>query len=116
MASSDWRRTVYRLRGIPGNIQTLEQAAELLSRGFGDVSTNDIRVCSLATTLNSWMASSRKVATVMLKSVPRLLGNQPSATEWQIDVDTQDEPLILDTHFLGLTPLNDVEAEHHTTE
>lgn len=36
--------------------------------------------------------------------------------EWKIECTTYNTTLILDTHFLGLTPLNDVEPDVHDYE
>jgi hypothetical protein len=45
-----------------------------------------------------------------------LLTEQSDRNEWILPIEGLDEALILDTDFLGLTPLNDVEHETQAFE
>ncbi|OTA77633.1 hypothetical protein M434DRAFT_382717 [Hypoxylon sp. CO27-5] len=44
---------------------------------------------------------------------PNLIETEKGISEWSIPVPGLEKPLVLDTHFLGMTPLNDVERETH---
>ncbi|KAI1088735.1 hypothetical protein F5B19DRAFT_470013 [Rostrohypoxylon terebratum] len=112
MTSDSLKLKVYRLRGCPGHLDRLG-AAELLSRELGDIAPTDIAIKSLATSLHSWTATPTKVGTLMFHKVPALLGEREKETEWKLSVVGLEEDLILDIHFLGMTPLNDVQLEKH---
>jgi len=56
-----------------------------------------------------------KVATVKFLEVPRLILDDPGAEEWSVSIDA-DFDLILDTHFIGMTPLNEVTGADHVAE
>ncbi|KAI1371116.1 hypothetical protein F4677DRAFT_450684 [Hypoxylon crocopeplum] len=112
MASNPPKPKVYRLRGCPAHLDRLG-ATELLSRALGDVSPVDIRIQSLATTLDPRTRPPTKVATLMFRRLPALIEARQGDDEWKIPVDALEKPLLLDTHFLGMTPLNDVEREKH---
>ena len=56
------------------------------------------------------------MATLQLKSVPASLKETMTESQWEIlfYAEVLNQILILDTHFEGMTVLNDVEpAEHH---
>ncbi|PLB50321.1 hypothetical protein P170DRAFT_405285 [Aspergillus steynii IBT 23096] len=106
----DWTRTVFRLRALPDTVETQESAAHLLSERLNDVSVHHIWIHSLATTLKYWEDPPTKVATVMFSVPPSLVQREPNKQEWQIPAkghDRNSRDFILDTHFIGLTPLND---------
>ncbi|KAI1453636.1 hypothetical protein F4805DRAFT_469921 [Annulohypoxylon moriforme] len=108
------QRLVFRLKEIPYSVNTSEEVAQFLANALVDVDPTDIVVQSLATSLNSWTKPSdrsTKVATLMFKRTPRLLDDEPIDGGWCIDPDGSS--LCLDTNFLGLTPLNDVEPSIH---
>lgn len=98
----------FRLRGCPAVDDQVALRARL-SRALGDVEPGDIRIHSLATALGPWEAST-KTATLTFAKLPSLVETQIKKGEWPIG--DGDARLILDTHFLGLTPLNDVGAQH----
>ncbi len=104
----------FRLRRCP---DTADEAAlcRWLSRAFGDVTPNDIRIQSLATTLDPWGKKPVKTATLNFAKLPSAIESHIKKGEWKVEVDGSP-PLILDTHFLGMTPLNDVEAQRHDFE
>lgn len=81
------------------------------------LSSDQITVYSLAKTSNQW-GSMSKVATVQFKSIPPILDPETPGAQWKFPIpDSQhDEVLILDTHFRGMTVLNDVEKENHRAE
>ncbi|PYH69627.1 uncharacterized protein BO88DRAFT_443625 [Aspergillus vadensis CBS 113365] len=106
----DWSKTVFRLRALPDTVETKEDAARLLSKRLSDISTHQIWVYSLALTLNYWEDPPTKVATVMFDVPPSLVQRNPESRAWHIPArghDRNSPDLILDTHFIGLTPLND---------
>jgi hypothetical protein len=100
---------VFRLRQLPGTAnETL--ALILLSKGLGGIPVESIRLYSLATSLSPWRPS--KTATLMISPLPILLKESGDKDEWQIDVNGLEEPLVLDTHFRGFTPLREPTSEH----
>jgi hypothetical protein len=110
-----WSTLVFRVDGLPNSTDSREDVATLLSQKLGDVTADSIHVFSLATTLYSWESSKPKVATVMFARPPGLL-QSVDGDRWEIPSTNPDEHLILDTHFMGMTPLNDVDAARHVSE
>ena len=107
---------VYRLSNLPYHVDD-SVVAELLSRALGDVAFDGVRIFSLATSANPWEKPVTKVATVMLVSVPAIVEAQMNKSQWNLMVDKDvSYNLILDTHFLGMTPLNEVSPEHYEIE
>ncbi|KAI0155141.1 hypothetical protein GGR57DRAFT_88992 [Xylariaceae sp. FL1272] len=104
--------TTFRLRRCPVNT-TAKTCEEWLSLAFIDVQAEEIKVLSLATNLDPWERPRTKVATLMFLTTPTLILEQEAENEWILPIDGLTEPLILDTHFLGLTPLNDVDDAAH---
>ncbi|KAI1098378.1 hypothetical protein F4804DRAFT_324936 [Jackrogersella minutella] len=49
----------------------------------------------------------------MFHKLPALLEAGEGNDKWEIPFPGLETPLLLDTHFLGMTPLNDVEQEQH---
>jgi hypothetical protein len=113
--SDKWSRTVFRVRGLPNDVKTAEDVASLLSSRLGDISDDCIRVYSLATALYSWESPRSKMATLMFQTLPSLIQESHGEKEWFVPAN-QGQPhvdgLILDTHFMGMTPMNDVESRH----
>lgn len=109
----DWSKTVFRLRALPDTVETKDDAARLLSERLSDVSARQIWVYSLALALrpqDNWEGPPTKVATVMFSVPPLLVQRDPQKQVWYIPAkghDRDSPDLILDTQFLGLTPLND---------
>ncbi|KAI1443597.1 hypothetical protein F5Y02DRAFT_392884 [Annulohypoxylon stygium] len=112
MDSDSLKFKVYRLRGCPGHLDRLG-AAELLSRELGDIAPTDIAIKSLATNLDPWAITPTKVGTLMFHKTPTLIGEQDKKKEWKLSVVGFEDDLILDIHFWGMTPLNDVQPEKH---
>ena len=105
----------YRLRGCPASV-TQATLRNRLAQAFGDVAENEIHIQSLANTLHPWGSLPTKTATLRFARLPTLLSTPPGETEWIIQGHGLDGALILDTHFLGLTPLNEINAEQHHFE
>jgi hypothetical protein len=115
--SDKWSKTVFRVRGLPSDVKTLEDVASLLSSRLGDIPSDRMKVYSLANTLdftNYWDAPSSKMATMMFQSLPSLVQSSPLKKEWSISAKGSQsvDELILDIHFMGMTPLNEVESDH----
>jgi len=113
-----WARTVFRLREIPDTVETLESAASLICQRINGASARNIRVLSLATSLNFWESPPSRVATLIFSDIPQLLRDKPSLQEWPIpdNAGRGDPDLILDIHFMGMTPLCDVPESEHRAE
>ncbi|KAL7627351.1 hypothetical protein AAE478_001543 [Parahypoxylon ruwenzoriense] len=111
-----WRRRVFRARGIPNRITTRDQTASLLGEELGIQRVAGIHVYSLATTLDVWETPPSRVATVQFDEIPQCVKKHLDRTEWSIPCGASDDVLILDIHFLWLTPLNDVEASEHRAD
>ncbi|KAK0638476.1 hypothetical protein B0T16DRAFT_496779 [Cercophora newfieldiana] len=111
----DWRRTVFRLSRIPNGATTTSAVAALVAKAL-QVPTKSVKVYSLATTLTPWEMPPSRVATLMLLQNPVLLGSsQDGRNEWALEPG-RHESLVLDTHFWGLTPLNDVASDNHIAD
>ncbi|XMA07283.1 hypothetical protein WAI453_000074 [Rhynchosporium graminicola] len=85
--------------------------------GLGDCSKDYIRIYSLATaqdfTQNFRQLPRSKTSTVMFVTIPSLIHDDPGKQEWRIPGNAPSrnvDDIILDVHFIGMTPLNDVEA------
>jgi hypothetical protein len=110
---------VFRLEGIPADIETFDDVARLLCAGFSDLSVGDVDIRSLATSLHHWIRPAPRVATLQFSIVPEALrATDPklTRTKWDLSRLCGCDDLTLDTEFLGLTPFNDVEAEDHVFE
>jgi hypothetical protein len=102
---------VYRLRRLPEFIHDEVAARQLLARAVS-VSPSVITICSLATIITSEWSPQTRTATVMFDPLPPLLHQSPRQTQWEIRVPGLAESLLLDSHFIGLTPLYDVLPEN----
>lgn len=96
---------------------TKAEAASLVAAAFG-VPVDHVSICSLARTSNFWEVNPFQVATIQLKSAPAVVQKSPSEREWTFLLPNQapGEPLLLDTHFQGMTVLHDVDASMHRVE
>jgi hypothetical protein len=119
------RRRVYRLQNLPPHVDRL-MAAEVLADTFFDagITPGDVHIFSLASKVHNWTQQTTKVATLMFRKTPEALELSHQyygcegfeIKEWKFRAANLPEPLILDTHFDGLTPLNDVHKSEHTHE
>jgi hypothetical protein len=116
MNSSGWTQKVFRLRGPSSRISSPNKVASLLGKTLG-LQPDQIIVYSLAKTSNQ-SGSMSKVATIQFKSIPPIFDQETSDNEWRFPINPKqpNEVLILDTHFKGMTVLNDVEKENHRAE
>lgn len=107
-------RKVFRLRQIPPDIDRLD-VVKLLAGALG-IEASAINICSLVGDVNIWKRTQTATLTlnpIALKSdLERTL---PLTTdEWNLKAENIQSSLILDTHFRGLTPLN--EPSTHVAE
>ncbi|KAI3324398.1 hypothetical protein HD806DRAFT_543729 [Xylariaceae sp. AK1471] len=112
----NWSKTVFRVRRLPQTLESFEDVAKLVNQSVFDIPDGSIRVYSLATTLDSFEKPPTKVATIMFATIPSILRTKSDGDEWFIPArghGVTTEGLILDTHFMGMTPLNDVNAVSH---
>ncbi|VUC24512.1 unnamed protein product [Clonostachys rosea] len=112
----EWSRRVFRLRGLPNRVGDRSEVSQLLSQVMG-IPEERVKVCSLAKTCNKWESVPSKVATIRLETTPDCLSSASHLDQWEFPLAEQpDQRLILDTHFQGLTTLNDVKEEDHHTD
>ncbi|KAI1778565.1 hypothetical protein F4818DRAFT_304526 [Hypoxylon cercidicola] len=112
----DMDRLVFRLRQLP-DYADRQDATRILSKALG-VDSSAFRIISLAFSVDPLVSS--KVATLMFNDIDKVQpilekeDMRPNITkrgdrggdEWVIEADLRD-PLVLDTHFRGFTPLYD---------
>ncbi|KAH6641222.1 hypothetical protein F5144DRAFT_482650 [Chaetomium tenue] len=111
--TADWRRTVFRLSKIPNRTRSHGAVRALVAKAM-EIPAESVKVFSLATSLTPWEMPPSKVATLMFLKPPAMLGRPDEGqVEWVLDAD---EYPVLDSHFWGLTPLNDVEPEKHIAD
>ncbi|CAG9984807.1 unnamed protein product [Clonostachys byssicola] len=103
---------VYRLRYVPRYADRLD-AAKILVGCIPGLQLEEIQISSLALAVDS---QSSKTATVMFKSTPHILDREPSQNQWDFTVAGLPRSIVLDTHFYGLTPLNEVDESSHITD
>lgn len=89
---------------------------DALARGFSDISSDDVRIQSLATALDAWGSPPTKTATLTFATLPSAIKSNISQGQWKVGGLGLHDSLILDTHFLGLTPLNNVDPLKHGYE
>ncbi|KAI0546033.1 hypothetical protein F4679DRAFT_559170 [Xylaria curta] len=108
-------KTVFRLRSLPHSVKSSDDVADLVSKSLGDISAHDVRVFSLATNLGFGNNSLSKVATLMFYTIPSILRDKNSNIEWEIIIPGPEPKhcLVLDTHFEGMTTMNDVDYLSH---
>jgi hypothetical protein len=109
---------VYRLRNLPRHADR-QLAAELLAAHAVGVALDQIRIFSLAHVADPWTRPPTKTATLTIADFDADAHATWSSghDEWTLcKLPGLPEPLILDHHFHGLTPLNDVDVESHEYE
>jgi len=117
VAGPEFDERVFRVRRLPNHVKTYAEAADLVSRRLGLSTPTDIHVASLATTLDYWETPPSKIATLQFKVTPSSLGRPVRPGEWEVSLGGDNAgSLIIDTHFLGLTPLNNVDEALHELE
>lgn len=111
MASPE-KTKVYRLRNLPDHLDR-QSAAELLASCLDDVSLQHVCISSLAYAIDPWTRSSTKTATLTFQSCTLDPLEGSGNGERAFTIPGLAKPLILDEHFRGLTPLNEVNQEWH---
>jgi len=109
---------VYRLRNLPRHADR-QLAAELLAACTVGVALNQILISSLAHVVDPWTRPPTKSATLTIADFDADAHVRWSSArdEWTLPkLPGLLEPLILDHHFHGFTPLNDIHAENHEYE
>ncbi|TRX90263.1 hypothetical protein FHL15_008808 [Xylaria flabelliformis] len=108
-------KTVFRLRGLPRSVKSPDDVANLVSKSLGDILAHDVRVFSLATNLGFGNNSPSKVATLMFSTIPSIIRDKNSKNEWETIIPGPETGhiLVLDTHFEGMTTINDVDYLSH---
>ncbi|KAI9159121.1 Protein SERAC1 [Paramyrothecium foliicola] len=114
---ADLFKKVFRVRGLPNDVKDCADAAGVVTKSLGFHAASDVSIFSLATTLDYWETPPSKVATMQFKVFPKSFGATVQLEQWLVPLDGSDGVnLIFDTHFLGLTPLNDVLSIPHTLD
>ncbi|CAH0020775.1 unnamed protein product, partial [Clonostachys rhizophaga] len=103
---------VYRLRYLPRYVDRLD-TAKMLVGCIPGLQLEEIQISSLASAVDNRLS---KTATVMFKFTPHIVCREPSQNQWDFPVSGLPEPIVLDTHFYGLTPLNEVDESSHTAD
>ena len=115
MAPSRDGRT-YRIRQLPCHVDRLQAIDLLVSLSENLGPRDNINIRSLAPNLDPWERPRTKIATVTFKKLPPPFDSDK--TEWVFKTQTYglQRNIIVDVHFLGFTPLNDVSDSQHTVE
>lgn len=106
---------VFRVRNLPHDVDRLE-VRDMLHRYGEGMRDSNIRVFSLAGEVDRTSHLSTQTATITFEPLPACLEARPSHADFTIDVFPQKLPLIIDEHFQGVTPLNNVPDHEHTHE
>ncbi|KAL7937859.1 hypothetical protein V8C35DRAFT_290115 [Trichoderma chlorosporum] len=106
------KQKVYRLGNIP-NCWDRHDVILRLSEALEGVSYEDIQIFSLAFSVDHLDESPPKKATLTFNKIPSIIKLEPKKSQWNIKVPNLSSSLILDSHFLGFTPLNDVSGPQH---
>ncbi|KAF3059605.1 hypothetical protein GL218_05123 [Daldinia childiae] len=112
MAAPTEKTKVYRLRNLPTHVDR-QSAAELVSACIEGALPHDIRISSLAYAVDPWERPPTKTATLTFEKGDLTTRFNSNNSEWIFKNSALAKPLILDSHFRGLTPLNEVAPENH---
>ncbi|OTB15867.1 hypothetical protein K445DRAFT_11496 [Daldinia sp. EC12] len=112
MATPLEKGKVYRLRNLPKHVDR-QSAAELLSKHIDEALPQDIRISSLVSVIDSRVRVPTKTATLTFEKKDLITRFKSNNCEWTFKDPALESPLILDSHFSGLTPLNEVAPELH---
>ncbi|KAK5227269.1 hypothetical protein LTR72_003259 [Exophiala xenobiotica] len=110
MASSE--PTTYRLRRIPARITGLS-LERFLCQMIPGLSPQQLHIASLAPTPDDHSRPPSQIATLQISEPipPKIAFDKNS--ECTIEIPGERHPVVLDTHFWGFTPLNDVDSGEH---
>lgn len=114
--SMEGKRITYRVRQIPAHIERHELPGLLRRILAYPGAVDEIGVHSLASEIDSIAGTPTKVATVTFSQCPPIFS--PDKHQWLIDRATSGFPenVIIDTHFLGFTVLNELDPRDHRAE
>ncbi|KIX98191.1 uncharacterized protein Z520_06271 [Fonsecaea multimorphosa CBS 102226] len=102
----------FRVRRVPAEI-TRQSLAQFLQGSVTDLGGEEnIHVRSLAQSPDVWDSPRSQTATLEFSEIPKPL-QEVNRTTWEFTTVGGDQSLIFDTHFLGFTPLNNVDDRHH---
>ncbi|KAE8453313.1 hypothetical protein EG329_011380 [Mollisiaceae sp. DMI_Dod_QoI] len=106
----------YRIRQLPCILTYPRQVASFLAGIVPDLGAEDVKVFSLATSLNLLEIPPTKVATVMFDRVPPAFNTNDD--QWIIPGQSAGlvRDVIVDIHFRDFTPLNDVPQNGHVLD
>lgn len=115
MAQTSGQQT-YRVRQVPAHCSHFHDLARLLAHVLEYRKTITVR--SLASSIDSFESPPTKVATVIFEDRPHTLYDEQNheRSEWLVGKTIFSHSLIIDTHFRGFTPLNEVDVDHHLVE
>lgn len=118
MPQLDETRT-YRVRQLPCILTYRCQVASFLASIVADLDVDHVHVFSLAPSLNPLELPPTKVSTVMFSKTPAAFDSaNPHHHQWTIPGRSAglQKDVIVDVHFEGFAPLNDVAQDEHTLE
>ncbi|KAH8745420.1 hypothetical protein F5882DRAFT_262810, partial [Hyaloscypha sp. PMI_1271] len=103
--------STYRVRLLPSHLDR-HGVVRLLSTLLDGLEPDNIQILSLARSVNPWERPPTKTATVMFGRLPTVLDSDHD--EWVLESQQAglERNIMIDTHFLGLTALNDVQSEN----
>ena len=106
----------YRVRHLPSNVDARETARLLVETAEALGPFDNIKVKSLAFSLNPYEKPPTKTATVEFTHQLSLFDDD--GTEWTLPrgEGSLHRDILVDVHFLGFTPLNDPEPDLHALE
>lgn len=109
-------RRVFRLRHLPAHVDDRQSVIQILCRSIDSLTAEDVYVSSLANEVDVRASSLTKTATIIFRGDSHfsdmLLASDNA--EHTVPVAGLAKPLLIDHHFLGLTPLNHVAEYDHT--
>jgi len=109
----DDRRT-FRVKHLPHHMQIHHAQRFLRDLLSYDDDAGKLDVLSLASDVESHENPPSKVATVQFSTTPQVL--ESGKVEWNFERVGLLRDIIIDTHFLGFTVLNDVDRDEHVQE
>ncbi len=105
----------FRVRRVPANLSR-STLAGFLQRSVSALG-GDTNICvrSLASSPDDWNSPPSQTATLEFVDLPPQFQSK-AATTWEFPVPGHDIALTFDTDFIGFTPLNQVDEQHHEFE
>ena len=106
----------YRVRQLPHHVDRLQAGAVLLRVEPRLGPPGNISIPSLAANSNPWEIPPTRTATIMFQKRPRFL--EKGNSEWKLpakDAGLKSD-IIIDSHFLDVTVLNDPSSDYYGLE